>query len=151
CVEAAKSIALVGHPPAGPCYEVTTRYGRSIRVTGDHSLFIEGPDGQPLARPVSELSIGDRVAIAGRIVVPERDRTTVSLVDVWERAGRDPWDLHVVADGLGATLWERRREAFPFVGRIVSPDARAFRNSCWAQIARWSKNDTVPLALMRLM
>ena len=32
------------------CYEVRTRYGRSIRVTGDHSVFVEGPDGEPAGR-----------------------------------------------------------------------------------------------------
>jgi len=39
---------LVGHPTDAPCVEVRTRYGRSVRVTGDHSLFVEGPDGTPI-------------------------------------------------------------------------------------------------------
>src|SRR5690606_7333119 len=49
-ISAAEAVALVGHPPTGQCFEVATRYGRSIRVTGDHSLFVEGPDGSPVAR-----------------------------------------------------------------------------------------------------
>src|SRR4051794_25603441 len=32
------AVALVGHPTDAPCVEVRTRYGRSVRVTGDHSL-----------------------------------------------------------------------------------------------------------------
>ena len=33
-----------------PCFEVRTRYGRSIRVTGDHSLFVEGRTASRAAR-----------------------------------------------------------------------------------------------------
>ena len=73
-IENRSTVALVGHPTTVQCFEVRTRYGRAVRVTGDHSLFVEGSDGQPLARPVRELNVGDRVAIAGRIDVPERDR-----------------------------------------------------------------------------
>src|SRR5262245_24241807 len=85
-VVAAPASALLAHPPTGRCYEVRTRYGRSIRVTGDHSLYVEGPDGEPVPREVEELELGDRVAVAARISVPERDRTEVSIVDVWRTA-----------------------------------------------------------------
>ena len=71
-VDAAEAIALIGHPPTGPCFQVNTRYGRSIRVTGDHSLFVEDAHGLPDPRPVSSLKVGDRVAIASRIDVPTR-------------------------------------------------------------------------------
>ncbi|MGH8873314.1 MAG: GDP-mannose 4,6-dehydratase, partial [Acidimicrobiia bacterium] len=39
------AIALLGHPTESRCFEVSTRYGRSVRVTEDHSLFVEGPEG----------------------------------------------------------------------------------------------------------
>ena len=92
-IENRSTVALVGHPTTVQCFEVRTRYGRAVRVTGDHSLFIEGSDGRPLARPVRELNVGDRVAIAGRIDVPERDRQTVSMTEVWETRGGEPWKL----------------------------------------------------------
>jgi hypothetical protein len=81
---AASAIALVAHPTEERCFEVRTRYGRSVRVTGHHSIFVEGPDGEPVARFVEELQEGERVAIARRIEVPERDRTEVTMLDVWE-------------------------------------------------------------------
>src|SRR5437763_868465 len=43
----ARAATLIAHPPSGPCYEVRTRYGRSIKVTGDHSVFVEGRGGEP--------------------------------------------------------------------------------------------------------
>src|SRR4051795_9436852 len=62
-IVAAETIALIGHPTEQRCYEVRTRYGRSIKVTGDHSLFVEGADGEPEAKPVNDLREGDRIAI----------------------------------------------------------------------------------------
>ena len=62
------NIANIFHPVVGAgaacgrCFEVATRYGRKIRVTGDHSLFVEGSSGDPVARKVEELRPGDRVA-----------------------------------------------------------------------------------------
>ncbi|HEX6418836.1 MAG TPA: GDP-mannose 4,6-dehydratase [Acidimicrobiales bacterium] len=108
-IRASAAVALVGHPPTGRCFEVRTRYGRSIRVTGDHSLFVEGADGSPSARAVTSLAVGDRIAIAGSIDVPERDRVVVSVIDAWEHAGRSLDELQVTWPGLGWEAWRNRR------------------------------------------
>ena len=105
-ISACAATALVGHVPTGPCFEVATRYGRSIRVTGDHSLFVEGRDGIPVARTVSDLRVGDRVAIAGRVDVAERDRTGISMVAVAEQAGLDGLEeLPATVDVTEELLW----------------------------------------------
>ena len=39
------------HPTDERCYEVRTRYGRSIRVTGHHSIFVEGVTASPRRSP----------------------------------------------------------------------------------------------------
>src|SRR5262245_52299495 len=142
------SVALVGHPTSSRCFEVRTRYGRSIRVTGDHSLFVEGPDGRPVARTVSELTVGDRVAIAGRITVPERDRTHVSLIEVWDARGGDPWDLQLSWDGLGEVAWERREELLALrVRRDGSRNRR--RSSHWPRVVQDRNASTLTLAEVR--
>jgi nucleoside-diphosphate-sugar epimerase/intein/homing endonuclease len=145
---AAPATALLAHPPSGPCYEVRTRYGRSIRVTGDHSIFVEGPNGEPCPRPVEELSVGDRVAIARRVGVPERDRASVSMLDVWRHAEGDPWDLWVEAPGLGALAWAKRHELF---GLLVAERRNAGpngRNGAWSKIIRMRDEDRVPLPVL---
>src|SRR4051794_32407636 len=88
-VVAADTSAFVGHPTTARCFEVRTRYGRSVRVTGDHSLFVEGSDGHPESRRVSELKLGDRIAVAGRVTVPERDVRVVRMTDVLDAARVD--------------------------------------------------------------
>jgi len=147
--EAATANALIAHPTSQRCFEVSTRYGRSIRVTGDHSLFVEGADGEPEPLPVEELEVGDRVAIAGRIEVPERDRTEVSMLDVWRHLERDPWDLTVEAPGLGALAWGQRRDLF---GLLVSERRNSgpnWRNGAWTKLIRMRQTDRVPLPVLR--
>jgi UDP-glucuronate decarboxylase len=148
-MHAAPSAALVAHPPTGPCFEVRTRYGRSIRVTGHHSLFVEGPGGEPVSREVAELEPGDRVAIARRIDVPERDRTYVSMLDVWQWAEADPWDLCVEAPGLGEAAWAQRYELF---GLLVSERRNAgpnWRNGAWTKLIGMRRSNRLPLPVLR--
>jgi UDP-glucuronate decarboxylase len=136
---------LVGHPTAQRCFEVRTRYGRTIRVTGDHSLFVEGAGGRPEARPVNDLAVGDRVAIAGRIDVPARDRRSISMVGVWNERNITDWGLIVSSPGLGEVLWDRRAE---LIQPAMSHLGRS-RQSVWGQIVTWRDADELPLHLFR--
>jgi UDP-glucuronate decarboxylase len=140
---------LIGHPTDERCYEVRTRYGRSIRVTGHHSIFTEGPEGEPVAKPVEELEVGDRVAIARRIDVPERDRTTLSMAEVWRSAEGDPWDLIVEAPGLGAVAWAHRDDLFGLLVSERRGTGPNWRNTAWTQIIRMRDTNRVPLAALR--
>ncbi len=139
--------ALLGHPTTAPCFEVKTRYGRSIRVTGDHSLFVEGPGGRPVARPVVELSVGDRVAIAGRLDVPERDRQRVSLIEMWDAQGGDPWKLQLRWEGLGEIAWERRQELLSVAAGRDGSASR--RSSHWPRLVSARRRSTLSLAEVR--
>jgi UDP-glucuronate decarboxylase len=148
-IVAAPASHLIAHRTDSSCYEVRTRYGRSIRVTGDHSIFIEGADGEPEPCPVEQLKVGDRVAIARRIEVPERDRQEVSMLDVWRHAEADQWDLEAEADGLGERVWAKRRELF---GMLVSQrrnNGPNWRNGAWTKLIRMRRSDRVPLPILR--
>ncbi len=148
-VTAAEAIALVGHPPNGPCYELSLRYGRSIRVTGDHSIFVETPEG-PRAKPVSQLQKGERVAIAAKISVPERDRSVVRMTEVWDAAGRDPWDILVESPELGDVAWSYRFEIFGAMARAgFGARARMWRSAIWGRIHGFRIKNQLPLAVMR--
>jgi UDP-glucuronate decarboxylase len=144
----AEPSGFIGHPTEQRCFEVTTRYGRSVRVTGDHSLFVEGPDGEPTPKPVNDLEIGDRIAIAGRIEVPERDRTLVSMIEVWRWAENDPLDLYVEHSDLGAKVWERRFDVFGLLAKLKPGEGRIWRNSIWTRIIRMRDSNRVPLPVL---
>ena len=144
-IQAAETSALIAHPTDERCYEVRTQYGRSIRVTGHHSIFVQGPDGQPEPKPVEDLEVGERVAIARRIEVPERDRTLVSMIEAWRWAERDPWDLCLEAPGIGALAWDRRQDLFGLIAWKRRGDGPNWRNGAWTQIIRMRDRDHMPL------
>ena len=141
----ARAQALIAHPTDEPCFEVRTRYGRSIRVTGHHSVFVEGEDGEAVAKPVAELRIGERIAVARRIEVPERDRRWISMVEVWRWHEHDLWDLAIEHPRLGEIAWEKRFDLF---GLLVSERRNRgpnWRNGAWTQIIRMRASNRVPL------
>ncbi len=150
-IRSAEPSAFIGHPTEQRCYEVRTRYGRSVRVTGDHSLFVEGADGEPTAKPVIDLEIGERVALARRVEVPERDRRLVSMIEVWRWAEEDPWALTAEAPGLGEQAWQRRNDLFGLLVSKRRNDGPNWRNGAWTKIIRMRQSDRVPLpALWRI-
>ena len=141
----APATALIAHPTDERCYEIRTQYGRSVRVTGHHSVFVEGEDGEPVAKPAEELEVDERIAIARRIEVPERDRRWVSMIETWRWGEGDPWDLTVEAPGLGELAWARRFDLF---GLLVSKRRKAgpnWRNGAWTKIIRMRQSDRIPL------
>ena len=150
-IDARAANAFIGHPTDARCFEVRTRYGRSVRVTGDHSIFVEGVDGHPTAKPVRELAIGDRVAVAGRLVVPERDRRWVRMEDVVDDTGVDPWSVVVRAPGLGDLAWRRRFELFSALEERGRPKAKAWRSAIWSEISGHRKRDQLPLGALRAL
>jgi UDP-glucuronate decarboxylase len=148
-VVAAQAAHLIAHPTESPCFEVRTRYGRSIRVTGDHSIFVEGTDGEPEPRPVEDLAVGDRIAIARRIEVPERDRREVSMLDVWRYAEADQWNLAVQAEGLGERVWAKRRELFGILVSLRRNSGPNWRNGAWTKLIRMRRSNCAPLPVLR--
>ena len=146
---AAPATALVAHPTGEHSFEARTRYGRSIRVTGHHSIFVENPDGEPVAKFVEELDGGERVAVARRIDVPVRDRTELSVLDVWEFAEGNPWDLLVEAPGLGILAWENRWDLFGLLVSERRNNRPNWRNGAWMKLIRMRETDRIPLAVLR--
>ena len=143
------AVALVGHPTAAPCFEVRTRYGRSVRVTGDHSVFVEGDHGRPEARRVATLRRGDRIALASRVDVPVRDRVAVRMTEVWDRAGNDPWRLDVRAPRLGMLVHDHRFELLPAFEEHVPSLAVDRRRATWSRIRSCIDRHQLPLGAMR--
>ena len=147
-VVAAEPSKFIGHPTEQRCFEVKTRYGRSVRVTGDHSLFVEGAAGEPTPKPVNDLQVGDRIAILARAEVPERDRELVSMLEVWRWAENDPLDLYVEHPGLGAKVWKRRFDVFGLLAKLKPGEGRIWRNWIWKQIIEMRNKDRAMLPVL---
>jgi nucleoside-diphosphate-sugar epimerase/intein/homing endonuclease len=149
-VELREADALIKHPSLGKdAYQVRTRYGRHVRVTGDHSVFRRGADGLPEAVPVRRLDVGDYVAIPGRLPVVERDRPSVDLADfLIGQAGDDEalWDWALTGAGVREILDEWRDEIFGHLMESPRFDGSARkRNTVGCSWRAWKKDDTMPL------
>ena len=151
-VELREADALIKHPSHGKdAYRVRTRYGRHIRVTGDHSVFRRGGDGLPEALPVRELRVGDYVAIPGRLPVVERDREIVDIADFLVRGARDEeelWSWALVGDGVRNALDGSREEILAYLMESPRYDGSARKRSAVGCAWRaWRKQGTLPLSV----
>jgi nucleoside-diphosphate-sugar epimerase/intein/homing endonuclease len=144
-IHARPAVALVGHPPSTDCFEVRTRYGRSVRVTADHSLFVEGPDGLPESRFTSALKIGDRIAVARRIEIPDRDRIVVESLDHLSENG---WDIDIHHPSFAAIAWSKRFELRDLVSSETTTRARLPGSAMWGRVRAMRDGSYLPRAVL---
>src|SRR5581483_4447359 len=78
---------LIRHHHRGEMYQVKTAYGRSVTVTGGHSVFTY-ENGELALKPASELRVGDLVVAPRQLPrpVPQRE---VDLATLLHRTGHD--------------------------------------------------------------
>jgi len=152
-MELRRAVALTEHEPRSDAFEVVVRYGRRLRVTGDHSLFKEGPDGRPVEAFARDLKPGDRVAIPARLPAVERDRTHLDLADEFarlaERTG-EWWDWSVAHPDLSGAVEVRRDD----VNRLLEASerfqpGRNFHNTVVCASRKFIRRGVVPLAVLR--
>src|SRR3989454_1437645 len=143
--------AVIKHPCQSDVYEVTTRYGRRIRVTEDHSLFRRGIDGQPEPIRVSRLKAGDYVAIPAILPVVEKDVTEVSLVQhlLATRDDSQLWDYVVASPSLGSVVEQHREAIHQLLERSGRIRARRLRNGLVCASRKYQRASFLPLALIR--
>jgi DNA gyrase subunit B len=70
---------VIRHPLEEKLFKVRTAYGRSVRVTSSHSVFVHDSDGIKLKRG-ADLAIGDRLVAPARIRFPESAPRKIDLL-----------------------------------------------------------------------
>jgi hypothetical protein len=71
------------------------------------------------------------------------------MLDVWEFAEGNPWDLLVEAPGLGTLAWENRWDLFGLVVSERRNNGPNWRNGAWSKLIRMRETDRIPLAVLR--
>lgn len=145
-----EATALIKHRPARQdAYLVKTRYGREIRVTGDHSVFRRDGEGKPEAVPVRELAVGEYVAIAARMPVVERDRTSVNLGEHYLQAAGAPddlWNTALVSPALKPVIAEQRAAICEILSASTRFDgSRSKSNTVGCAYRKYLHNGFLPL------
>jgi len=70
-IEFKKVLKVMRHYVKKPLYEIILASGRKIKVTGDHSLFSLSPNLKVEPIKVSDLKVGDRIAVPRKIKLNE--------------------------------------------------------------------------------
>ena len=70
---------VIRHPVDDVLYEAKTAYGRSVRVTASHSVFVQ-ENGEIRLKQGSELNVGDRLVAPKTIRLPERAPGRIDLL-----------------------------------------------------------------------
>jgi DNA gyrase subunit B len=85
--------AVIRHPLDGTLYKVRTAYGRSVRVTGTHSVFVHENGAIRLKRG-DELKVSDRLVAPLELRLPESAPARIDLLHVLHRqpaAAKQVW------------------------------------------------------------
>ncbi|HEC85551.1 MAG TPA: DNA gyrase subunit B [Thioploca sp.] len=100
--------AVISHDHEGPLYEIKTAYGRSVRVTGEHSIFVSDEQGCPVLKRGDEIREGDIIAVPAQLPffgnAPERLDLLSELVKL-----DDALDSHIVVRGSGVEAWYKTK------------------------------------------
>ena len=152
-VELRLANALIKHPAwEKDAFLLQTRYGRQIKVTGDHSVFRRTAQGEPEAVPVRELKVGDYVAIPARLPVVEKDVTQFNLAEYLIQAEwtqEHLWDYALISPQL-IPLIETHKELILslLMGSSRFPDSRNRRNTVGCAWRKYRRQGYLPLFIV---
>ncbi len=147
----AEASAVTKHRCRTDCYELSLRYGRNVKVTGDHSVFTRGQNGRPTAIPVRQLSVGDYVAIPAKLPVVEQNRQRVELGEALLRSLPDTelWDYAVRATTLQKVITERRNEIIKIIEKSRRFNAERQRNAYTCAYNKYRRRSLLPLYVLK--
>jgi UDP-glucuronate decarboxylase len=142
--------ALIKHPIQTDVYEVRTRYGRTVRVTADHSVFRRSDAGKPEAVAVSQLQPGDHIAIPAALPVIERDVTTVDITE--QLVANFPpaalWDYVIGSPQIERIVEDHKDQILAILGDSARFRARRRQKALGCAVRRYHHRSFLPIAVL---
>ncbi len=135
---------FIRHRHRGQMYRITTAYGRSVTVTGGHSVFTLA-DGEFVLRPAGELAVGDIVVAPRRIPRPTPQQE-IDLALMLKRAGLDR-NLRIEGEAVRRLRAGRTAARQPAVLRRGEPRIRLPRQQ-WRRLAEVRRAHGITCAAM---
>jgi DNA gyrase subunit B len=112
---------VVRHELDEPLYEVTTLYGRKVRVTASHSIYVH-EDGQLRKKRGDQLGVGDVVVAPRRVPLSDSAPDRIDLLRALHRhpeAARQVW-----LRGPAVVEWSRQKIVLEHVDNAQLTEAR---------------------------
>ena len=100
--------AVIRHDHDGPVYEIETAYGRSVRVTGEHSVFVVGEEGRPVLKRGDEVREGDLLVAPARLPNNDGGVQRIDLLRSFLELG-EAMDSDLVVRGPGVEAWYKQQ------------------------------------------
>ncbi len=94
--------SVIRHDHTGPMYEIETLYGRSIRVTGEHSIFVSDEAGRPVLKRGDEIQVGDIVAAPAHLPLHAPTTERIDLLRSFLESDEERAELMVRGPGVEA-------------------------------------------------
>jgi len=114
--------AVLRHDHDGPLYEIKTAYGRRVRVTGEHSVFVADADGKPVLKRGDEVRPGDLLVAPGRLPLTQPAPAQLDLLEAF-LALDEALDTDLVVRGIGVEAWYKAtvRNEYAETPQMVEP------------------------------
>ncbi len=115
--------SVIRHDHDGPLYEIETAYGRRVRVTGEHSVFVADEDGRPVLKRGDAVRPGDLLVAPARLPLPAGTAKQIDLLSSFVECG-ETLDTDIVARGPGVESWYKARVRERYADRPDMVDRR---------------------------
>jgi DNA gyrase subunit B len=107
---------VIRHDHDGPVYEIETTYGRRVRVTGEHSVFVADEQGAPVLKRGDAVREGDLLVVPARL--PNSDAGPAERIDLLRSFVElgEVMDSDVVVRGGGVEAWYKQQVRAEYAG-----------------------------------
>jgi len=114
--------SVIRHDHDGPIYEIETAYGRRVRVTGEHSVFVAGEDGRPMLKRGDAVRAGDLLVVPARLPASAEPGQRIDLLRSFLELGA-ALDSGLIVRGSGVEAWYKRQVRAEYAGdpEMVEP------------------------------
>jgi DNA gyrase subunit B len=115
---------VIRHQHPEPLFEIETAYGRRVRVTADHSVFVADAAGRPVLKQGDEVRPGDLLVAPSRWSLPQAEYAQRidllrSFVEMGERM-----DTALVVRGPGVEAWYKAQVRGEYAGQPEMSEPR---------------------------
>jgi len=131
---------FIRHKVKKPIYKVETRTGKTIKVTGDHSLFTLGASGELKGIKTKQLKVGDYIATPRLLKFESKPTERINLIDHLEKI---PGSF---VTGLSDMIKKHSKEIKDIGSSLGYPKGRGHTYPTTFQY--WKKNGILPSKIL---
>jgi intein/homing endonuclease/uncharacterized membrane protein (DUF2068 family) len=134
--------SFIRHKTNKPIYEIRTRTGRKIKVTGDHSLFSLSDDGKLKEVKVSNLKVGDYIAVPRKLPINNEGIKSINLLNYLDKLN----GTYVIGEALGKLIRENKKLVKEVSKRLNYPVHKG--RTYPTIVGHWQRNATLPASVL---